>query len=98
MQETEKGCIARVLRGRGEGRYVMILELCGDDRVAIADGRALRAEKPKIKNRKHLRVLTAPIALGEDGELPSNRRLRQMIREAEQGIIEQEGLLCQRMM
>ncbi len=89
----EKGCVARVLRGRGTGSTVLILGEDPEGNMLVANGRRMRVETPKRKNRKHLKLLVKR----EAEDAPSNRRVRQILAEAEKGIIEQEGLFCQRM-
>lgn len=94
--EIKRGAIAKVLCGRGEGRLVLVLREEPDGRLAVSDGKRIRVEMPKSKNRKHL-AFFSEVEINEADAL-SNRRVREMIRDARMGIIEQEGLFCQRMM
>lgn len=96
--QTETGWIARVLQGRGKGELVYVLGESPDGRLLVANGRAISTEKPKKKNRKHLEAVCVSQEIQAAGERPSNRYVREQIRTAEKGIIEQEGLFCQRMM
>lgn len=95
-QEIKRGVIAEVRCGRGKGRLVLVLREEPDRRLAVSDGKRIRVEMPKSKNRKHL-AFFSEVEIKE-GDVLSNRRVREIIRDARMGIIEQEGLFCQRMM
>ena len=96
-QEIKPGDIVMITRGRGEGRAALVIGMTDTGRAHIADGRRIRVDKPKEKSCKHLRPIGR--ASEETGEWSqtSNRAVRSIIRRVACGIIEQEGLFCQRM-
>jgi len=83
-RESVSGRAARITAGRGAGRIVLILRE-EEGRLLVADGRRIRAEKPKAKNQRHLVLLPYR---AEEAFAASNRRLRELIREAEEGIMD----------
>ena len=50
----ELGQIVFSKAGRDSGKYFVVVELVGEDRVKIADGTTRRIKKAKLKNVKHL--------------------------------------------
>jgi large subunit ribosomal protein L14e len=51
------GAIVRSLAGRDRGTPYIVLRLVDERRVAVINGRQRTADRPKVKNRKHLEVL-----------------------------------------
>lgn len=56
---AEIGQIVKVLRGKDEGGYAVIVRILDDRFVAIADGDKKRFDQPKKKNILHLELLPA---------------------------------------
>ncbi|WP_425436523.1 KOW motif-containing protein [Paenibacillus herberti] len=53
------GRLVKVLRGKDEGSYAVIVEILDDRFVRIADGNGRRFDSPKKKNLQHLQLLPA---------------------------------------
>jgi len=51
------GAIVRSLAGRDQGTSYVVLRRVDERRVAISNGRQRSADRPKVKNRRHLEVL-----------------------------------------
>lgn len=51
------GAIVRSLAGRDQGSCYIVLRRVDERRCAVIDGRRRPADRPKIKNRRHLEVL-----------------------------------------
>ena len=56
VQEPELGGAAESLAGRDKGRLYLIVGTCGET-LLLADGKYRKAEEPKPKNKKHVRLL-----------------------------------------
>ena len=56
VQNPELGGAARSIAGRDAGRLYIIVGI-GEEELFLADGKYRRAEKPKRKNKKHVRLL-----------------------------------------
>lgn len=41
--------------GRDKDRYYVVIEVVNDDYVLVVDGKYHKLDKPKIKNKKHLK-------------------------------------------
>lgn len=80
------------LAGRDRDTVCIVLREEGEY-LFLADGRLRPVERPKKKKRKHARPLTD--ACGEpirfDGELLTNRFVRQFIRLTVEGVSSDEG-------
>ena len=80
------------LAGRDRGTVCIVLREEGEY-LFLADGRLRPVERPKKKKRKHARLLAD--ACGEpirfDGELLTNRFVRQWIRGAVERVSSDEG-------
>ena len=96
-QEIKPGDIVMITKGRGEGRAALVIGMTDTGRARIADGRRIRVDRPKEKSCKHLRPMGPLSADAGDWSQTSNRAVRSIIRRVACGIIEQEGLFCQRM-
>lgn len=80
MSQGLIGHFAVSLAGKDKGRIVVITGVTDDNRLLVSDGRHRKVAKPKIKQRKHLKILeSAPLS----PEKASDRLLRQAIRERE---------------
>lgn len=51
------GTIVRSLAGRDQGTNYVVLRQVDERRVAVSNGHGRLADRPKIKNRRHLEVL-----------------------------------------
>lgn len=51
------GAVVRSLAGRDQGTWYVVLRQVDERRAAVADGRRRPADRPKLKNRRHLEVL-----------------------------------------
>lgn len=56
---AQVGRLVKVLRGKDEGSFSVIVEILDDRFVHIADGDARRFDSPKKKNVQHLQLLPA---------------------------------------
>lgn len=54
-----KGAIVRSVCGRDRKRLFVIVGVCDDGRVLVADGRLHKLACPKKKNLRHIKVLAA---------------------------------------
>ncbi len=55
-RSIEVGSIVYSRAGRDSGRYYVVMEVVDDDFVTIADGKKRKAETPKKKKIKHLKI------------------------------------------
>ena len=90
------GSLVLSISGKDKGRVLMVVAHCAEDErfVFVSDGRKRRIEKPKRKNRKHLRLLSEKMPAGtgrrgKETEVPpqtppgfTNRAIRDAIRRA----------------
>lgn len=83
------GDIALALAGRDEGRLFAVIAVDKQEKedkdgnyVYIADGSSRRAEKPKRKKIKHLKMIKAAAFELKEGEKLTNAVLRKMIEAA----------------
>lgn len=53
------GAVVRSVCGRDRYRLFVIVEVCDDGRVMVADGRLHKLSCPKKKNLRHVKVLAA---------------------------------------
>lgn len=51
------GALVRSLAGRDQGSCYVVLRQVDERRVAVINGRQRAADRPKVKNRRHLAVL-----------------------------------------
>lgn len=51
------GALVRSLAGRDQGTCYVVLRQVDERRVALINGRHRSADRPKVKNRRHLEVL-----------------------------------------
>ena len=54
-----KGAIVRSVCGRDRKRLFVIVDVCDDGRVMVADGKLHKLACPKKKNLRHIKVLAA---------------------------------------
>ena len=54
-----KGAIVRSVCGRDRKRLFVIVDVCDDGRVLVADGKLHKLSCPKKKNLRHIKVLAA---------------------------------------
>ncbi|MCH5350651.1 MAG: KOW domain-containing RNA-binding protein [Clostridiales bacterium] len=74
--EPKIGDMVVSLSGHDEGKYFVVIAEMSADFVLIADGKGRTVEKPKLKRKKHLRVVA------ESGEEhPTNAALRKRIKK-----------------
>jgi ribosomal protein L14E/L6E/L27E len=76
------GDIALALAGRGEGRLFAVIAVEDESYVLIADGRSRRADKPKRKKVKHLRLIKESAFEIKQGEKLTNAVLRKHVESA----------------
>ena len=75
------GDIVLALAGRDEGRLFAVIAVDGENYALIADGRSRRADKPKRKKIKHLKLAReAAFELKENDRL-TNDDLRKIMDE-----------------
>lgn len=74
--EPKLGDTVVSLSGHDEGKYFVVTAEVSADFVLIADGKSRTVEKPKLKRKKHLRVVA------EGGEIsPTNAALKRRIKK-----------------
>ena len=61
--ELVRGDVVRSVAGHDKGSLMLVCETSGDN-VLVVDGRLRKLEKPKKKNRKHLRFAARPAEAG----------------------------------
>lgn len=94
----EPGQYVKVLRGRDQGQYAIIIEIINDRFVYIANGDKRKFDKPKKKNLQHLQLMKARSSevidsLQQSGRV-SNGKLRfaiQRIMESVQAKAQEKG-------
>ncbi|WP_125666713.1 KOW domain-containing RNA-binding protein [Paenibacillus baekrokdamisoli] len=85
----EIGRIVRILRGKDEGSYAVIIGIVDERFVLIVDGDKRRFDQPKKKNVLHLQM--QPVVSHEvtdsmrETERVTNAKLRYVIQKAMQG-------------
>ena len=79
MMTYNKGDIVLSLAGRDAKKAFVVVEEKGEDYVGLADGKSRKAEKPKKKKTKHIRL----IKKAESESAMSNADLRKMLKAAE---------------
>jgi len=79
------GDVVTALAGRDEGRLFAVIAADDKDEnyVWIADGRSRRADKPKRKKIKHLKLFHAAMFELKEGDRLTNAALRKTISECE---------------
>lgn len=70
-----RGSVVKAKMGRDKDSFFVVVEICENGFVMIADGKRRTLEKPKKKNIRHLQV-TKSIC-----DIASNRQLRQALKE-----------------
>ena len=75
------GDIVLALAGRDKGRLFAVIGVDGDDYVLIADGKSRRADKPKRKKVKHLRLEREAAFEIKAGDKLTNSFLRKNMQE-----------------
>ena len=77
------GDIALALAGRDEGRLFAVVNIDEDDGnyVLIADGRSRRADKPKRKKIKHLKLVKEAALEIKEGDRLTNAVLRKTLEQ-----------------
>lgn len=83
MKPVQIGQLIKVLRGKDEERYAIVIEVLDERFVNIADGRKRKFDQPKKKNVLHLELLPfisqeVAISLQESGKV-TNAKLRYFI-------------------
>ena len=85
----EIGRIVRILKGKDEGSYAVIIGIIDERFVLIVDGDKRRFDQPKKKNVLHLQM--QPVVSHEvtdsmrESERVTNAKLRYVIQKAVQG-------------
>ncbi|MGM8365594.1 KOW domain-containing RNA-binding protein [Virgibacillus sp. W0181] len=61
MNETDSvpqlGQIVRILQGRENGQYAIVIKVIDDRYVMLADGEKRKYDRPKKKNRHHIELV-----------------------------------------
>lgn len=77
--------LVQVTAGRDKDKYFLVLEIKNDEYVLICDGRRRKVERPKLKNRKHIKSLDYSLNLIkeklEEGNKINNSEIRKSIRK-----------------
>ena len=86
VQDPVVGGVAQSVAGRDKGRLYLIVRAEGE-KLLLADGKYRKAENPKIKNKKHVRLLPVfhaeiaeRIGLGKD----ENSEIRAVLKAVEE--------------
>lgn len=72
--------VVRSLAGRDKGRLLAVLE-AGEKTVLLSDGKERPAERPKLKNRRHVEPIQKSLS---EENLTYNSRLRKALRALEE--------------
>jgi len=83
MEEFKPASLVMSVAGRDKGKMFIIIGRIDENYVYISDGRMRRAEKPKKKKIKHLRIIETEIEfiakrIEENGRV-TNSELRKTI-------------------
>ena len=93
MKELKKGMFARSLAGHDKGKLYVVLE-AGERAVLLTDGKQRPIEKPKQKNRIHIRPdLTESGVFEEGGKIhpaEQNAAIRKAIRIREEKVCQKQ--------
>lgn len=78
--QAQLGQLIKILRGKDEERYAIVIEVLDERFVKVADGKKRKFEQPKKKNVLHLELLPiisqeVAISLQESGKV-TNAKLR----------------------
>lgn len=89
MKPVQIGQLIKVLRGKDEERFAIVIEVLDERFVKIADGRKRKFDQPKKKNVLHLELLPfisqeVAISLQESGKV-TNAKLRYFIEKYAHG-------------
>jgi ribosomal protein L14E/L6E/L27E len=79
------GDIALALAGRDKGRLFAVIALEDENYALIADGRSRRADKPKRKKIKHLKLIKEAAFEFKEGDKLTNAFLRKNIENIKKG-------------
>jgi large subunit ribosomal protein L14e len=85
MMPAQIGQLIKVLRGKDEERYAIVIEVLDERFVKIADGNKRKFDQPKKKNVLHLELLPiicqeVAISLQESGNV-TNAKLRYAVQK-----------------
>lgn len=87
------GALVRSLAGRDQGTCYVVLRQVDERRVAVVNGRQRSADRPKVKNRRHLEVLgwvDANLALRlERGDRVSDEELMKALQALPSRVLEE---------
>lgn len=95
MSDTDRtpklGQVVRIIKGRDEGKYAVIIRIIDDRFVLLADGDKRKYDRPKKKNLKHLDLmdyisLEIKSSLQESGRV-SNGKLRFVVNKFEHEVV-----------
>lgn len=89
--DMKPGSLAVSTAGHDKGDLVLVVKLEGNA-VWVSDGRQRPLERPKKKNPKHLKPVSATIA---EEDTQSNRRLRKALFKLKSDNKIKEGSQCQ---
>lgn len=89
MKPVQIGQLIKVLRGKDEERYAIVIEVLDERFVKIADGKKRKFDEPKKKNVLHLELLPVicqevAISLQQSGKV-TNAKLRYFIEKYAHG-------------
>ena len=73
----KQGQVVRSMAGHDKNRFYCVVELRGEDKALIADGKCRKIERPKLKNIKHLGATTTILNMEE---VTTNKRLKAVLR------------------
>jgi ribosomal protein L14E/L6E/L27E len=71
------GQVVRSVAGHDKNRFYLVVELRGEEKALIADGKRRKLEKPKLKNTKHLGATTTILNVEE---MRTNKSLKAALR------------------
>ncbi|MCH5204777.1 MAG: KOW domain-containing RNA-binding protein [Oscillospiraceae bacterium] len=81
--DIKAGSVVLSLAGHDKGRAMVVTKVDGGN-VFVADGKERRLDKPKKKNRKHVRITHYAIELTELTDKRLRRTLREMFERTEE--------------
>ena len=82
-----KGQIVCSIAGRDKGSFLMVVEDRGES-VLLCDGKARPLQRPKLKNKKHVKTISCVI---DQRTVTGNKTLRRLLNEKVNGLPKEEN-------
>ncbi len=82
-----KGQVVCSVAGRDKGSFLVVVGNQGDY-LLVCDGKARPLERPKLKNKKHVKITNCVI---EQERITGNKTLRHLLNETVRGLPKEEN-------